>query len=92
MTTYRLRMTIQIDHPELRGPSFAPVAPGSYSPWTLTFRALDPAIQEWERILAGGEDYGSEYVRVLELVRDNPSCWWRPTTVRRSIHRDRKAA
>lgn len=66
---YRVSFTIIVDHPELRGPSFAPVAPGTRIHTSETFTSQGAAVRYFDGILDGEADFASEYVSKVGVNR-----------------------
>lgn len=87
VTGYQVRFTVVVDRPERRGPSYAPVPAGHRIPTTFTFPTQGAAVRYWESILAGGEDYASEYVSKAQVVRTYAGR--SPAFVRKEVQRAR---
>ncbi len=62
ITTYEVRCTLVVDRPELRDSSFAVVAPGTKSTYVLAHATQGAAVRCFSRIVAGKDDYASEFV------------------------------
>ena len=89
---YEVRFVIVVDHPEKRGPSFAPVDSGTRSSQVWGYEGQADAARVGDSMLDGAWDFGSEYVakvQVLELrvgrssrqvrkirYRDGRDCGW----------------
>jgi len=93
MPTYHVLASIKIDHPELRGPSYAEVAPGTSSPFNHLGLSHRAAVALYEDIRAGAYDFGSEFVREVWVVRETAhALGYRHACVRRKVIRDRVVA
>lgn len=83
---YFVRFVTTVDHPEKRGPSFAVVVEaGRRLPDERKFRKMSHAIREYEDIIRGREDFASEFVTDVQVLRETPSgsmAWARRTRYR----------
>lgn len=92
---FEVRYTLTVDRPELRGPSYSPIAAGTKVQFVDCFATQGAAVRRFEAMLRGEWDYPSEYVSSVDVVarpRRLPpnTTWMRPRTVRRWVKRDRQ--
>lgn len=86
---YRVNFTIIVDHPERRDASFAPVEPNTRIHTSIEFKTQGAAVRYFEGLLAGEDDFGSEYVSKASV--DRLYVGRSPRTVRRQVERARPA-
>lgn len=83
---YEVRYTITIDAPELRGPTYPTVAPGTKSSWVERFTSCGRAVHRFDYLRAGNDDFSSEYVTRVAVIRRDGE---RTRTIRREVRRTR---
>lgn len=66
---FEVRWTITVDRPELRGPTFAAVAPGHKISQRIVTDSQPSAVRVFEGLLEGSEDFASEFVSSVEVVQ-----------------------
>ena len=82
---YAVEYTIEVDRPDLRGPTFPHVAPGTRVANRVLFGSFGPASREMDRLLSGEDDFSSEYVakvRVMRMYNFGPTQFARKTVQR----------
>jgi len=84
---YEVRFTITVDRPELRGPTYAPVAAGTKIPTVVTTTSHNQAVRLYDAILRGEEEYRSEYVTSVQVVARTKSGNIRQVRVYRTLER-----
>jgi hypothetical protein len=67
--SYRVTQVIVCDRPELRGETFHPVAPGHRTVYSVNYTTQTRAVREYEAILAGQNDFSTEYVARVDVVQ-----------------------
>lgn len=85
---YEVWFVLLVDRPELRGPSYTPVAPGTRFGQTERFATCGQAVRFHDRLLAGEYDFASEIV-VKSQVVSYQGRKGSPRTVRRQVTRTR---
>jgi len=82
ITGYRVSFTITVDCPERRDASFTPVEAGTKIHSSWHFDSQGAAVRCFDGMLAGEEDYSSEYVSKCSVERmyagRSPRCIRRP--------------
>lgn len=87
---YAVEFAVMVDHPELRNDSYPQVAAGRVLGQRIEFRTQRAAVALFEAILRGEEDFASEFVVRVQVVRLNPR-GGSPVWVRRPAERKRKS-
>jgi hypothetical protein len=84
---YEVRYWLVVDHPELRGPTFPEVDAGTVILNRDSYQNRKDAIQFAKGLVTGGYDFGSEYVRAVEVLQmlEGQS----PRYIRRRVNRER---
>jgi len=73
---YELIMHVCVDHPERRDASFHPVPAGTVARQRIWSKKLKPLVMEFNDVLAGLADFGSEYVAVARINRIHENGGW----------------
>jgi hypothetical protein len=68
---FYVRFTTTVDRPELRGPSFLTVAPGTKVPNEMYFPTQAGAVMMFESLMAGEYDFPGEYVSSASVEQRN---------------------
>jgi hypothetical protein len=91
LSWFNVRAVTVVDHPELRNDSYAPVKPGHVIVNNAKYTSRRAAVAFFQELLAGEWDFGSEYVRSVEVTEHFPHTFKPARTVRARVERDPRA-
>ena len=82
---FRVSIVVKVDRPELRGASYAPVAPGTRVLCVEYHATQTEAISSFEAVLRGTWDFSSEYAASVQVDRMRSDRG--PRSIRRRVER-----